>query len=258
MINFQEAVIQASNDKPVVVDFWASWCGPCKVLGPIIEQIAAEQSNQWTLVKVNTEEMPDIAQQYQIRSIPNVKMFVKGQVVAEFSGALPRNSILQWLDENLPDERKNELTQLIKQADTAAGLENLRTFVAANEDLLEGRIALAQKLIYTDPDGAYDLIADIKLGHPSFGDVEPIYTLHHFFTEAFIDAPIGDKMAAAREALQEQKMETAIQTIIEAVTIDKTYADDLPRKVAIALFNLLGPKHELVKNYRWRFDMALY
>ena len=78
-LNCQEAVIGRSYEKPVVVDFWAPWCGPCRILGPVIEQLAAEQSDRWELVKINTEEEFEVAQEYQIMSIPNVKMFHKGR-----------------------------------------------------------------------------------------------------------------------------------------------------------------------------------
>ena len=88
-MNFQAEVIEKSHKMPVVVDFWASWCGPCRVLGPTIEALAEEQSDRWALVKVNTEEEQALAAEYQIRSIPNVKMFHKGRVIAEFAGALP-------------------------------------------------------------------------------------------------------------------------------------------------------------------------
>ncbi|RMD70242.1 MAG: thiol reductase thioredoxin, partial [Bacteroidetes bacterium] len=76
MVNFQREVIEQSFLKPVLVDFWAPWCGPCRVLGPVLEQIAEENKDRFVLVKVNTEEQPELAQQYRIMSIPNVKLFV--------------------------------------------------------------------------------------------------------------------------------------------------------------------------------------
>ena len=79
--------------KPVLVDFWAEWCGPCRVLGPIIERLAAKNNGEWSLVKVNSDEYPEVSAQYGIRSIPNVKLFSKGKVINEFVGALPEPSI---------------------------------------------------------------------------------------------------------------------------------------------------------------------
>ena len=86
-MNFDQ-VLARSHDKPVLVDFWAPWCGPCRVLGPTLEKLAGEQSDRWELVKVNTEEDQELAHKYNIRSIPNVKLFHKGEEVAEFVGAL--------------------------------------------------------------------------------------------------------------------------------------------------------------------------
>ncbi|MCZ6756762.1 MAG: thioredoxin, partial [Bacteroidetes bacterium] len=87
--NFQEDVIEASSEVPILVDFWAEWCGPCRVLGPVLEKLEAEQNGEWRLAKVDTDQHPEVSMQYGIRGIPAVKLFVDGNVVSEFTGALP-------------------------------------------------------------------------------------------------------------------------------------------------------------------------
>ena len=99
---FQTEVLDKSHDKPVVVDFWAPWCGPCRVLGPIIEKLARESGGRWRLVKINSDTHGALAQRYGVRGIPAVKMFVDGRVAAEFTGALPEPEVRRWLDAHLP------------------------------------------------------------------------------------------------------------------------------------------------------------
>jgi len=104
LIDFQSDVIEASKTTPVLVDFWAEWCGPCVQLSPTLEKLAEEAGDSWTLLKVNTESQPELAAEYGIRSIPNVKLFVNGEISGEFIGALPEEEIKRWLESNIPDQ----------------------------------------------------------------------------------------------------------------------------------------------------------
>jgi putative thioredoxin len=99
--NFQKDVIERSREAPVVVDFWAPWCGPCRMLGPVVEKLASEADGKWSLVKVDTDQNQDIAAQYQIRGIPNLKLFVNGEVVSEQVGALPEPVLKEWIEDYL-------------------------------------------------------------------------------------------------------------------------------------------------------------
>ncbi len=258
-IDFKAEVLDKSYEKPVVVDFWAAWCGPCRILGPVIEQIAEEQQDRFTLVKLDTEANYEVAQEYRIMSIPNVKMFYQGEEIAEFVGALPRHQILKWLDENLPDERKNDLAELLANLDGSVdSLVNLDLFVAANPDVTEARMALAKHLSFTQPAKAIDLVKNIHLGDKFHDDAEDVRTLAELMSFENDGSPAARKLAAAQEAIGNRDWEAAIQLIIEATVADKNFCNDLPRRAAIALFRTWGSAHPLTQNYRWRFDMALY
>lgn len=99
--DFQEKVVEQSNKIPVVADFWADWCGPCRALGPVLEKLVKEYEGKFILAKVNVEEAQLVSQMFEIRGIPAVKLFKDGKVVDEFVGALPEEHIKKWLDKNL-------------------------------------------------------------------------------------------------------------------------------------------------------------
>ena len=260
MTNFLQDVIDRSFEKPVVVDFWAPWCGPCRVLGPVLEQLAEEQSERWALVKINSDDEFELAQQYQVMSIPNVKMFYQGKVVAEFAGALPRQSVVNWLNQYLPNNRQGALQAILEQLDAGnpEAAADLAAFVHDNPDMMEARFTLAGLKVFSDPAGAAALVEGVPMGHEYFDVAEDIRTLARVLQCAGNGVPVAQVLAGAGQAAREGRLEQAIEQLIEAVSIDKTYADGLPRKAAIALFRILGPQHELTKAWRRRFDMALY
>ena len=99
--DFKQNVIEKSKTIPVVVDFWAEWCMPCMILGPVLEKIAKEYAGKFILAKVNLEKNQQKAQEYNVRSIPNVKFFKNGKIIDELIGALPENEVKQWLDKNI-------------------------------------------------------------------------------------------------------------------------------------------------------------
>ncbi len=262
MIDFKKQVIERSFIKPVLVDFWAEWCGPCRMLGPVLGQLAEEQKDRWELVKLNTEEQPDIAQTYKIMSIPNVKLFHNGTVVAEFAGALPKTHIERWLDEHLPDPTGEELTSLLadlQHQTPEQAVASLRKFVEQHPNHKEATMALAKMLAIAEPEKALDLVTDVHLGDPRYEAAEDVRTLAELMMlKPENGAPVMQLLSEAQAALKTGDNETAIQKIIAAIIADKTFHNDLPRRAAIALFHTWGEDHELTRKYRRQFSMALY
>ena len=261
-INFQQQVIERSFEVPVVVDFWAPWCGPCRMLGPTIEQLAAEANGRWELVKVNTEEEQQIAMQFRIQSIPAVKMFVKGQVVGEFMGALSRHQILAWLDEHIPNPDQAALEEIIagwEMADAAQLTSALSAFLSAHPGIAEAPYWLALSLLRSNTDEARAIVANAPTDPKLLEFQEDILTLAELLetpatgTEGFVHA-----FSKAQEAFRTAHYEASLEHLIEAVMLDKSFSNELPRRATVALFRRFGQQHPISKKYQRRFSMALY
>jgi len=261
-INFQTAVLERSNAVPVVVDFWAAWCSPCRVLGPVIEGLAAQAGGRWELVKVNTEEQPDIAQSYGIMSIPAVKMFQRGQVIAEFVGALPEADIRRWLENSIPDPRLQQLSAIMegwKARDIGSLIEELEEFVRGNDELAPGRLRLAQALVGRDPVRAREL-AESAAADPDLtelaGDIISLADLMECREE--IPARLAPHIKGAQDALRDHDLDGTLESLVEVAMRDKRFGDELARRAAVALFRLLGQRHELTEKHQRQLSMALH
>ncbi|MGN6808403.1 MAG: thioredoxin, partial [Trinickia sp.] len=150
LATFEQDVIEASKLVPVLVDFWAPWCGPCKTLGPLLEKLEQDYAGKWRLVQVNVDENPQLAAHFQVRSIPHVVAFADGQPVDQFIGVLPESQLRAFLDRLVPNaaqtEHKRALAALSNgQRDVA--IDHLQTALALEPGNDSARLDLIQVLL---------------------------------------------------------------------------------------------------------------
>lgn len=269
MIDFQRDVIDASFKTPIVIDFWAEWCGPCRILGPVLERLAARANGAWKLVKINTELQADIAMQFDISSIPAVKLVYKAEVISEFVGALPENQIVQWLEKNIPNESKDlvESAKLAWRAnDPKKAIKLLSQAIELDEENIEARVMLAKALFVKEQEKALQLVDTIQEGSPFFEDVASMRALLRLTTEyaaikalaAKHDTPAWRDYLKGIDAYLKMDFETALEWWIDSIIVDRTIDDDGARKACVALFRQLGREHEITQKFHRRFSSALY
>ena len=255
--DFDSQVLARSHTVPVVADFWATWCAPCRTLGPILEKLAGEAAGRWELVKIDTDQNPDLAVSLGVRGIPAVQMFDRGRLVAQFVGALPRAEVERWLATHLPDARLERLEELGRSwiARGRAVLPEIETFAAANPDLPLVHLRLAQALATSDPQRARALVRELPA--TTDADLAADVTSLIDLVEARDEGPSAPSLAAAREALVAHDLDRTLDNLCDAVQADRRFEDELARRAAVALFHLLGPDHELTQTYQRRLASVL-
>ena len=260
--DFQTDVLDASRTTPVVVDFWAPWCGPCRVLGPTLDRLADTAEGRWRLVKVNTDEHPELMQAFGIRGIPAVKLFVDGAVTAEFTGALPEPQARRWLDEHLPSParaRYDAGLAALASGDRAAARLELAAALDSDASASwadDARLQLARLNVFDAPDHAADLV-DGQLSM----EADAIRQLADALAQdpdALPEAPVRDRYADGLNALRVGDIDAALTAFIEVVQLDRGYADDGARKLTVALFQTLGEDDPVVQAHRPVFNRSLY
>jgi putative thioredoxin len=268
--DFSEEVLEASAQIPILVDFWAEWCGPCRVLGPILEKLAGEADGRWKLVKVNTEVHPDLAQAFDIRGIPAVKLFSQGEAIAEFAGALPEAQVKNWLDENLPGESDTEFAaalQAFEADDLEAARSHLQRALAQDATDHRARLLLARILFLDDPESAGNLASEIPEDDEAAATAAQIVTLAAFVgwgsgdASSQGDGASEDSVTRYRHAakdLASGNLEGALETLISLAGKDRKLDEDGARRMAVALFAVLGEAHSLTRRFRSKLASVLY
>ena len=264
--DFEKDVIERSYTIPVLVDFWAEWCGPCKILGPVLEKLAGQHEGEWALAKLDTERHPTVAAQYRITSIPNVNLFVDGQVSNEFVGALPEPAVSKWLSDAVPSKYRMQLDgakELLSENRVPEAQEILNTVIAAEPDNDQATVLLAQSLLSSDAERALSVVEPIDLGSKHLEAAEAIRTLASLYgylddDQALPDESVRDEYLTAVSSAKANDLEGALDGFVQVVRKNRYYDDDGSRKACLAIFSLLGDQDELTRRYRRALSNALY
>jgi putative thioredoxin len=260
--NFSSEVINASSDQPVLVDFWAPWCGPCRALGPVLEQVATETTGKVKVVKVNTDENQDLAQQFQIRGIPAVKLFRNGRVVDEFVGAQPLSGVRAFLEPHLPRASAAEhdgARQLAQQGDFAAAVAKLRAIADNDPGNLDARRDLARYLALSgDVLGASRVLGQLPPPAQSEPDTNAVRAVIHFAALATSDAALNDAdRASAARSLLGGSYEAAIESLLTRMQGDRVFATRAGREDLLQAFALLPAGDARLAGWRRRLAALL-
>lgn len=267
--DFEEKVVAASFKQPVVIDFWAPWCAPCKVLKPILEKLANEYAGKFLLAKVNSDENPDISARYAVRGIPAVKAMVDGRIVNEFTGALPESAVRDWLDKVIPspaEELRREAQQQVATGDVEGALQLLAEASALDPDDELVRVDAAELLLAKgDADDAQRLLDTLKdvdiLKDARVLQLKAQVRLAEMKEEGESETALAAAIAANENDLEARlklanvliasnRPAEGMDQLLEIVRRDRKFRDDIGRKTLLDVFNLLGGQNELVSAYR--------
>ncbi|OSM02310.1 thioredoxin family protein [Magnetofaba australis] len=271
--NFVTEVLHRSQSLPVLVDFWAPWCQPCRTLSPILEKIAEDMNGRFLLAKIDSDQNQSLAQQFQVRGIPAVKLVIDGQVVDEFTGALPESRIREFLDKAIPSEadkmsshaallaqhgRMDEALNLF-QAALEAQPDHAPSICGAARILLENSQHEAAKAVLGQLCPSQAESPEAKAIHAKLAFADAGGDLHSL--RAQVDANPDDltaRLTLGQALVASDAFAEGMDQFLEILKRDRAFEDDAGRKQLIQTFEMLGHTHPLTIEYRGKLSAHLF
>ncbi|WP_148253214.1 thioredoxin family protein [Aidingimonas lacisalsi] len=274
MTNFQQVVLEGSMQTPVLLDCWAPWCEPCKNLMPVLEKLAKEYQGAFVLAKLNIEDHQQIAAQLGIRSVPDVKLIMQGQLYDQFQGALPESQIREWLSQYIqsPDEApatpEEQAQAALDSGDAATAVSIYRQLVQDNPSHYDYQIALASALLADgQADDARSMLDNLPPEHRDAPNTRGVRARLEFREEAPTSEELvafegrDDSEARYKRALRQVAdghYEKGLDGLLDLMKSDRDYGDDAARKTLLRVFDALGADHPLTVTYRRKLFAMLY
>jgi putative thioredoxin len=272
--NFEADVLERSHEVPVLVDFWAPWCGPCRVLGPVLEKLADEYSGKFVLAKINVDESPSLAGAFGVQGIPAVKLIKDGEIAGEFTGALPEPAVREMLSRYLPseyDEQADEAADLEEQGKGAEAQAIYQSILDAEPKHAKSLLGLGRVLMNAgDRDGALATLERISPAAEERKIADRLIARLQLQGDQSADeATLRQKLAAQPDSLEarfdlaqtlaaNEKFEEALGEFLNIVKSDRGFRDDGARKAMVQIFDVLPPDDPLIDKYRSELAKVLF